>query len=284
MGGERLQEYWRQEVRGLEAAYRQMEALLPAEGRAGAAHPGEDGRYVECLLTEALKRFLPRNLEIFSGFILRPGVKSGCSKAPRSSDPDQHSSQLDLIVYDSANYPVFQRFGGHAVVPPEGVIAVLSVKKHLYSNDLKKEILALQKAGHLCRGSAGDRAPFLALVSMKSCLEGEKGTTVWRALEEAFRDQLPWESELVGYIGAVTEWSVCRKKRSGKQEMEYALYLHPDEDVHWGFQYLLNGIFSVYYSKERNHGTRPGVTAFPSGKDRDVFLGGIPYRKYGNRT
>lgn len=129
MGGERLQEYWRQEVQALEAAYRQFETLIPAEERKGAAHPGEDGRYVECLLTEALKRFLPRNIEIFSGFILRPGVKSGVSKAARASDSDQHSGQLDLIVYDSANYPVFQRFGDHAVVPPEGVIAVLSVKK-----------------------------------------------------------------------------------------------------------------------------------------------------------
>lgn len=284
MGGERLQEYWRREVQALEAAYLQMEALLPASGRAGAAHPGEDGRYVECLLAEALKRFLPRNLEIFSGFILRPGVKSGCSKAPRASDPDRHSGQLDLIVYDSANYPVFQRFGGHAVVPPEGVIAVLSVKKHLYSTQLKEEILALRNAGALCRGAALEHGPFLALVSMKSSFPIEAGTAVWNGLEGALRDPLPCEAEIPGYLGSLTEWSVCRRQRSGKREMDYALYLHPDEEVHWGFQYLLNGIFHVYYAPERNHGSRPGVTAFPSGKNQDGFLGSIPYRENGNKA
>lgn len=46
-----------------------------------------------------------------------------------------HSSQLDLIVYDSEHFPVYQRFGDTAVVLPEGVIAVISVKKHL---DLKR--------------------------------------------------------------------------------------------------------------------------------------------------
>ncbi|WP_434310808.1 DUF6602 domain-containing protein [Hominifimenecus sp. rT4P-3] len=279
MGGERLQEYWRQEIQAMEAAYRQFETLLPAEERMGAAHPGEDGRYVECLLAETLERFLPRNIEIFSGFILRPGVKSGSSKTPRAADPDQHSGQLDLIVYDSANYPVFQRFGNHAVVPPEGVIAALSVKKHLYLPEVEREIRALQRAGRLCRGEPGVHGPFLALVSMGSGGQADAGTAVFQALEKVYRETPFFPEEIVGYVGALTEWSICRKKRSGKQEMEYSFYRHPGEEMHWGFQYLLNGIFSVYYAPERNHGMRPGITAFPAGKDRDEFLGSIPYRE-----
>ena len=39
-----------------------------------------------------------------------------------------HSTQLDIIVYDSAKYPIFQRFGESVIVPPEGVVGIISVK------------------------------------------------------------------------------------------------------------------------------------------------------------
>ena len=70
-------------------------------------------------------------MDILTGFILRAGVKSPDSVKQRRRDEDQHSGQLDLIVYDT-EMPVYQRFGDTAVVPPEGVIAVISVKKNLY--------------------------------------------------------------------------------------------------------------------------------------------------------
>ncbi len=50
MDGERLREFWNQEVGALLAVYRQFETLLPHPTTAGAEHRGEDGRYVEALL------------------------------------------------------------------------------------------------------------------------------------------------------------------------------------------------------------------------------------------
>ena len=66
---------------------------------------------------------------MLTGFILRPAVKTGTSNKSRKSETDQHSTQLDIIVYDSHHYPIFQRFGDNVIVPPEGVIAIISVKK-----------------------------------------------------------------------------------------------------------------------------------------------------------
>lgn len=42
---------------------------------------------------------------------------------------DSHSTQLDILIYDSAKYPIFQRFGENVIVPPEGVAGIISVKR-----------------------------------------------------------------------------------------------------------------------------------------------------------
>ena len=77
MDGKRIQEYWSTEVDALVQTYRQFETLIPAPTGAGAQHKGEDGRFVEDLLREYLSRFLPKDLEVLAGFILRPAVKTG---------------------------------------------------------------------------------------------------------------------------------------------------------------------------------------------------------------
>lgn len=61
MDGKRIQEYWSNEMKALLDTYRQFQILTPAEGRNGAAHNGEDGRYVETLIKEYLKKYLPKD-------------------------------------------------------------------------------------------------------------------------------------------------------------------------------------------------------------------------------
>lgn len=78
--------------------YRQFEILIPAKGRKGAAHCGEE----------------------LTGFIMRPAVKTGLNNKMRKNEQDDNSTQLDILIYDSAKYPIFQRFGDSVIVPPEG--------------------------------------------------------------------------------------------------------------------------------------------------------------------
>ncbi|TQL15019.1 hypothetical protein FBY58_1765 [Zymomonas mobilis] len=104
MDGDRIREYWSNEVDALVKVYKQFETLVPASKGAGSQHKGEDGRYVEDLVREYLTRFLPKDLEVLTGFILRPAVKTGLKGKERNFENDLSSTQLDIIIYDSGDF------------------------------------------------------------------------------------------------------------------------------------------------------------------------------------
>ncbi|MGK7955519.1 MAG: DUF6602 domain-containing protein [Crocosphaera sp.] len=285
MDGKRIQKYWSQEVNSLLTTYRQFETLIPSHDHEGAAHHGEDGRFVEDLLREYLSKFLPRELEVLTGFILRPAVKTGEKGKERKNDNDQHSTQLDIIIYDSSQFPVFQRFGESVIVPPEGVVAIISVKKHLNDADVKKECIALWSASKLCRTLSSNnpadkvRGPYLAIVSMNSKIRKQKTdelTWIFNKLKEAYNsDERPSFDDLVGYIGALNEWSIfkSRPRKSDVTKADYLGFKHQDQEAHLGLQYILTGVLSVYYDQTRKNIRRPGFTAFISGRNVDKKLG-----------
>lgn len=97
--GHRIQQYWSHEMEAMLETYRQFEILIPAKGRKGAAHCGEDGRYVETLIREYLKRYLPKDLEVLTGFIMRPAVKTGLDNKARKNERDDNSTQLEIERY-----------------------------------------------------------------------------------------------------------------------------------------------------------------------------------------
>ncbi|MEY8338021.1 DUF6602 domain-containing protein [Lachnospiraceae bacterium 62-35] len=287
MDGRRLREFWSHEAEAMFKTYRQFEILIPAAGRKGAGHPGEDGRYVESLLKSYIKKYLPGELEVLTGFVLRPAVHQIGGNGGRRKDQDRHSTQLDLIVYDTAHYPVFQRMEGHVIVPPEGVIGVISVKKNLYAAQLETEIRALEAVGRLCTQKSGDeemRGPFLGLVSMDSgmnCSIQGQGEKVFTCLEKCFpekgRNRYDW---MPGYIGVLSKWSICKERpKSEKKAAEYILFEHRDEEAHLGFQMIIRHILGVYYDKSRGNHRTLGFTAFEPGRGYDKKLGMIPYVK-----
>lgn len=218
MDGKRIQNYLSNEMQAMLDVYKQFQILIPAENRNGAAHNGEDGRYVETLIRECLKRYLPKDLEVLTGFILRPAVKTGLKNRNRKNDEDRHSTQLDILIYNSAKYPIFQRFGENVIVPPEGVVGIISVKKNLHENDIVYEVQALKNASKLCRcvDNSGKklRGPFLALVAMDAFEKKEKTTEQWifEKLEEVYSEGEDYFDDLIGYIGSFNKWSIFKKR------------------------------------------------------------------------
>ena len=287
MDGKRIQDYWSSEVDALVRTYQQFETLIPAPKGVGAGHKGEDGRFIEDLLREYLNRHLPNGLEVLTGFILRPAVKTGETGKERSSESDKHSTQLDIIIFDSGNYPVFQRFGNSAIVPPEGVVGIISVKKHLNDGDIKKECAVLFDAATLCEtlgsNDRGDkvRGPYLALVSVKSKIDKSRTDTldwIFSQVNDAYKDKTGITfDKLVGFIGALDEWSIF-KRRPDKilSKAEYVGFKHQNGESHLGLQFLLTGVLSVFYDETRRNIRRPGYTAFPSGRAHDKNLGAVP--------
>ena len=247
----------------------------------GAEHKGEDGRFVENLIKNLLVKYLPKELEVLTGFILRPAVKTGKDGKSRIIESDSHSTQLDIIVYNSAKYPIFLRSNDTVIVPPEGVISIISVKKTLYDANVVDELEALRDASKLCR-STNLRPPFLALVSMDNKINKKDPDTfdwIFSQIKTLYEndDDLGFDN-MVGYIGSFTQWSIFKKRPSKKKprEAQYILFQHKqEEETHLGLQFLLTGILSVYYDKSRTSIERPGFTSFQSGREFDRSLGSI---------
>jgi len=281
MDGERLRKFWNQEVRALLAVYRQFETLVPSPRGAGAGHPGEDGRYVETLIRSYLQQYLPQELEVLTGFILRPAVKLGLQNRGRKRDEDQHSSQLDIIIYDTSTYPVFQRMGETVIVPPEGVVAILSVKKTLRDNDIETESRALMEASKICRCDESvpekrRRGPFLVLVAAGSKLSNikvDRTEKIFAKLKEIYGASTVFD-DMIGFIGDLTGWHVF-KSRPKNNCAEYFYHNSDKEHLHQGFQFVLSGVLSVYYDETRHSVKRPGFTAFPARPA--AKLGRIPF-------
>jgi hypothetical protein len=88
----------------------------------GNAHWGEEGRFKEAVLKNILRQFLPKNLSVGTGFIL---------KATGNNDNDNVlSSQLDIIVYDNT-LPVLFSEGDFVITTLKNVRAIIEVKSRL---------------------------------------------------------------------------------------------------------------------------------------------------------
>lgn len=284
MDGKRIRNYWSNEVDALVKTYRQFETLIPSSDGAGAAHKGEDGRFVEDLLREYLSRYLPKSLEVLTGFILRPAVKTGESGRERANDSDSHSRQLDIIVYDSELYPIFQRFGNSVIVPPEGVVGIISIKKNLYDKDIGDECKALYTAARLCETIRSNndkiRGPFLALIGVHSNIQKKSDDVlewIFRQIDEVYRakSDLTFD-QLIGFVGVLDGWSIFKRRPADNlSKAHFVGFKHESEESHLGLQFLLTGILSVFYDETRRNIRRPGFTAFASGRQQDKELGSI---------
>ncbi|KUO72562.1 MAG: hypothetical protein APF81_13355 [Desulfosporosinus sp. BRH_c37] len=96
----------------------------------GNAHEPSLGAYKERLLMNLIRDFVPKRYEVGTGFVLFP---SEYGKIPDENVPwNLHkykvSKQLDIIVYDSFNYPIIFKDGDFVIVRPEAVCSIVEVK------------------------------------------------------------------------------------------------------------------------------------------------------------
>lgn len=117
----------------------------------------------------------------------------------------------------------------------------------------------------------------MALVSMDSFEKKEKSTEDWifEKLQQEYKSEEDYFDDLIGYIGALSKWSIFKKRPKTGIKAEYIFFDHTDEEQHIGFQFILTGLLSVYYDETRNFISRPGFTAFPSRRNCNKKLGEI---------
>ena len=87
-------------------------------------HWGEEGKYKEVILMEVLKKRLPKNVCVGTGFIV---------------NQDQISTQIDIIVYRN-EIPIILQQGDFVIVPSDAVLGVIEVKTSLKRDEIAEII------------------------------------------------------------------------------------------------------------------------------------------------
>ncbi len=278
--GLRVRDFFAIEADTLLERYKVIETLLPHRKTRGAAHRGEEGRYIEALVRTFLNKHLPDNLRAISGFILCPATKTDVEDTTRVAEfSDRHSSQLDIIIYDMDDYPVYERFEEFCIVPPEGVVGVISIKKTLFNQDIVGEVAALKSAADLCR-DPGRRGPFTALLafSAKERADAKLNARIWNAIQTVHTEG--------AFDPMINEISVLARTCVFKTRIDHggnasARYVAVDcrSETHIPLQRLLQSLMSVYYDTTRmNQKRRPGFVSFRQRTFADApELGHVPH-------
>lgn len=90
----------------------------------GTSQAYSSGIFRESLIRDFLKRILPKSVSVDSGFIY------GFDKA-------ETSRQIDIIIWDSSKYGSIFQTSEFVVVPPESVIAIITVKSNMNNSDIE---------------------------------------------------------------------------------------------------------------------------------------------------
>lgn len=288
MKGERVRQFFNSETKALLALYKNIETLIPSATKKGSGHVAEEGRYIESILRNFLNKHLPNDLKAYSGFILRPATKTGKhDRSRRTNEVDQHSQQIDIIVYDHKNYPVFETFEEFAIVPPEGVVGIISVKKNLYDGQIEDELTSLMNAAKLCHVKTYNgqimRGPSTCLIGFSNKVKPTKEFAevvrhIYKKIDTTHSTD--FFDHCIGSIIALDSFTIFKKRPNSETEFnkqaQYVAFNHSTEDeYHFGLQFLLTGILAAYYHETRKTELRPGFTSFPTGRSHDIELGNI---------
>jgi len=103
------------------------------------SHPGEDGRYKEAVLKNLLKKYVPNNISIGSGFI---------AKISTDKKKIEVSTQVDLLLYDNL-FPSLFIEGDFVITYPECVKAIIEVKTNVKDSDLVELINKSVEIGNI---------------------------------------------------------------------------------------------------------------------------------------
>lgn len=264
--GKTIRDYFEIEAASIYNRFKSIEAILPNSKGKGSIHTGEEGRFVESLIRNFLNKHLPKDLIAISGFIIKPATKTGKNNYSRvDNEFDKHSSQLDIIVYDQARFPVYERFDEFGIVPPEGVIAILSIKKNLRIRDIDPELKALKNSAKLC-DEKDNRPPFTSLFSLTSEFNLTKKNLL--TITEIYQKNYTQESygQMLCELTVMDNFMIF--KFDENQDKERIVFVNIDckNKMHVSLQRMLQSILGVYYAKSLNNQIeRPGYISLENG-------------------
>lgn len=102
----------------------------------GDSHWGEDGRYKEIIVMNILRKFLPQNFSVGTGFIMN------------NNDYDSISTQIDIIIYQN-DYPIIFKEGDFVIVNSKNVVGVIEVKSRFDMSRFEEVFDKAERIGEL---------------------------------------------------------------------------------------------------------------------------------------
>lgn len=103
----------------------------------GDAHWGEEGRYKEAVLKNVIKRFLPTNLSVGTGFVIK-----------KNDHEHQVSKQIDIFIYDNT-VPVLYSEGDFVITTYKNVRGIIEVKTKVRVGELEEIVQKAKENGEL---------------------------------------------------------------------------------------------------------------------------------------
>ena len=122
----------------------------------GSRHWGEEGRYKEAILKNILRKFLPRNISVGTGFIVNTNNQNNISK------------QIDIIIYDNT-HPVLFSEGDFIITTMKNVKGIVEVKSSIGSgnNTFQSVVQHFDETLQPIQNSFGNRKLFLGIFSFE---------------------------------------------------------------------------------------------------------------------
>lgn len=115
----------------------------------GDRHWGKEGEYKEAILRNVIRRFLPKNYSIGTGFVFADYFGK-----------TYMTSQIDIIIYDNT-HPILFHEGDFVIVTPQSVHAIIEVKTQLKVGQFEKIVGKINDDARLIRQHQGMEHEFM---------------------------------------------------------------------------------------------------------------------------
>jgi len=191
----------------------------------GDAHWGEEGRYKEEILKSTIRKFLPSNVSVGTGFI--------------KTEYDI-SKQIDLIIYDNTQPLLFSE-GDFIIITPRNVLGLIEIKSSQNLTQLRQTITKLEENIRIVEdaittnqesASNAERRIFYGIFSFEYSTQTDT---------QAFKEMLKLSQGLINHISLGKNKFVRLWKQEDGSELNPAV--EADNDF-----YNIYGIENLSYS------------------------------------
>lgn len=146
----------------------------------GFHHPSE-GENFEYIIRSYLRKRIPKRFEVSTGFVSTVIQKYDTNKQLKLIR--KTSSQFDIIIWDSLNYPTLVQADDFVVLPPEAVISIIEITKSLDQQKLKEDLEKFDSLYSLYSYERQEFKPYTAILALSSRI---KSNTILQGIEKYY--------------------------------------------------------------------------------------------------